>query len=73
MDAIILSVEQVGLNPYCYGISSLTHLYNTQMKTKMDGLNPYCYGISSLTKKIQLWQFAYYSLNPYCYGISSLT
>ena len=60
------------LNPYCYGISSLTriYLYNKNLKPS---LNPYCYGISSLTMEKRNQHKVKFSLNPYCYGISSLT
>ena len=61
------------LNPYCYGISSLTFSFRLEQRVNRC-LNPYCYGISSLTwlKQVRL-RCVKKSLNPYCYGISSLT
>ena len=60
------------LNPYCYGISSLT-ITSLVCVVCLKGLNPYCYGISSLTKLNKELQENLKGLNPYCYGISSLT
>ena len=61
------------LNPYCYGISSLTGDCSGINRQEIC-LNPYCYGISSLTYCFQFYkQTNKKCLNPYCYGISSLT
>ncbi len=46
--------RRLGLNPYCYGISSLTSCRNSN-KWIWRRLNPYCYGISSLT--VQYYRF----------------
>ena len=64
--------QEKSLNPYCYGISSLTSA-KMREDDSIEGLNPYCYGISSLTSDALLLCILGFCLNPYCYGISSLT